>query len=227
MVHRTLTNRKIISKEEEKDREKPKDLPGIILSSLFLQPDLCTGVWVYEGHTHCYRLLSLCLKDRHNLKPPATLGWNKHQKKREALFVETEPPAPAIDKGGPQRAAKAGALPKLAFQDATSLALQLINPRLDGARLSLEPYGGCGASAASSLCSQLLPPCCPHSRHRRRQTSPPVPQCSRMLLTEEKAKSLYLKVTSDIFLRERDSYFVIPQCHVCHLASLALCYFVD
>lgn len=32
-----------------------------------------------------------------------------------------------------------------------------------------------------------------------------------MLLTEEGARSLDVKVTSNVFLRERDSYFVMPQ----------------
>lgn len=117
-MHRTLTNKKILRKEKENNKEKPKELPGITFVSLFLQPDLCTGVWMYEGDTHCYLLLLMCLKDRHNLKSPASLHWNKRQEKSQVPFTETEPPAPGIDKGGPQRGAKAGALPNLEWQDA-------------------------------------------------------------------------------------------------------------
>lgn len=97
-----------LSKEKEKNTEKPEEHPGITLASLFLQPNACTGVWMYGGHTHCYPLLPLCLKDRQNLQPPATLSWKKHQEKREVPFTGTEPPAPATDKGGPQGEAKGG-----------------------------------------------------------------------------------------------------------------------
>lgn len=100
-VHKTLTRKKKISKEKEKSKEKPEEHPGITSASLFLQPNLGTQVRMQGGHTRCYLLRPLRLKDRHSLQPPAAPGWKKHWEEREVPFAGTEPPAPATDKAGP------------------------------------------------------------------------------------------------------------------------------
>lgn len=151
----------------------------------------------------------MCLKDRHNLKTPATVSWNKHEEKREVLLMETHPPAPDTGRGGPQGGAKAWAFPNLLLQDAISSALWLINPGLDRPLLYLEP-SGCLRGFSSH--QPLLPPAASVlTAWRAWEGAIPTtgPQCSWNHLTE--ARRLDVKVTSNIFLRERDSYFVMPQ----------------
>lgn len=79
-VHRALTGEKYWARRKNQNKEKPRELPNITLVSLFLQSGFCTGGWTYGGHTHCYLLLSVLLKERHKASFTAWLEQVPGQK---------------------------------------------------------------------------------------------------------------------------------------------------